>query len=392
MKILQVCAIDVSVKRLLKPLIDGLVEQGFEVASACLDTGEANWLRKQGYVIHDIPFRRKMFSLKNIVACWKLYRLLKKEKFDIIHVHTPVAAVIGRIAAVAGATPHIVYTAHGFYFHEGMSPLTYRFFYWIEKFFATQFTDWLLLQSIEDYQLSVERKFLPEEQIVHLSNGVDVETKFNPKIILEEEKTVLREEFNLTERDVVLCFMGRFVKEKGIVELMDAFELLHQEYPEAKLLLLGELLESDRKDDAYSNLTQRIEKHPAVIAPGIRDDIPQILAISDIFTLPSYREGLPRSIIEAMAMGLPVVATNIRGCREEVEEGVTGYLVEKQNVEDLAEKLDLLLEHRTLRESFGLKARMRAELLFNEAAIIQKQVDLFRSFGDVEGERDGEVH
>ena len=375
-KILQICAVDSSVDALLKPLITTLMEKGYIVHNACTNSGKFEKLREQGLYMIDVPIERKISPISNIKSILKLYALMKKEKYDIVHVHTPVAAVLGRIAAKLVGIKHIVYTAHGFYFHEGMSKKQYQIFYNLEKFFAKYLTDWILLQSKEDYELCIEKKFKSKERIVHISNGVDIYKNFNPELIGSDVKEQLKKELGIGEKDRVICFIGRLVKEKGILELLESFSLLKKDHQNVKLLIIGEASTSERDQNTHY-LLEGMFNDPDIIAVGFRTDIPQLLAISDIFVLPSYREGLPRSIIEAMAMKKPIVATNIRGCREEVIHGENGFLVEKQNALQLFEKLDIFLNQKELRKEFGENSRKIVETQFNEEIVIQKQYELF---------------
>ncbi|BAU28098.1 glycosyltransferase involved in cell wall biosynthesis [Aneurinibacillus soli] len=376
-KILQVCAIDLSIEALLKPLIQALTKEGYIVHSACTDTGKFEALRQQQLTVINIPIKRKISLWSNLQSVWNLYQLIKKEKYDIVHVHTPIAAILGRIAAKLAGTPHIIYTAHGFYFHEGMSKYQYRFFYFLEKYFARYATDWLLLQSREDYELCLAESFKDKDKIIHISNGIDIFHKFNPVLIENEVKKEIREELGIEEGSIVFSFIGRFVREKGIFELIEAFHRIKQEFPFARLLMIGDSLTSERDQESYQRLKEMLNDE-AIITPGFRKDIPELLAISDVFVLPSYREGLPRSIIEAMAMEKPIIATNIRGCREEVFPEENGFLVEKADVEDLYKKMVLLCTDKEKREKFGRCSRKIVEESFNEEKVINKQLSLFR--------------
>ena len=135
-KILQICAVDSSVDALLKPLIVTLMEKGYIVHNACTNSGKFEKLREQGLYMIDVPIERKISPISNMRSILKLYALMKKEKYDIVHVHTPVAAILGRVAAKLVGIKHIVYTAHGFYFHEGMSKIQYQIFYELGKVFC----------------------------------------------------------------------------------------------------------------------------------------------------------------------------------------------------------------------------------------------------------------
>ncbi|MFD1929259.1 glycosyltransferase family 4 protein [Sporosarcina siberiensis] len=375
-KILQVCAIDGSVEALLKPLILKSMKDGYEVHNACTDTGRFTELKAQGLTMIDVSIDRQIHPLKNLKSIWKLYKLMRKEKYDIVHVHTPIAALLGRVAAKLAGVKHIVYTAHGFYFHDEMSKKQYNIFFNIEKYAARWMTDWLLLQSKEDYELSLVHNFKPEKHTIHLSNGVDIWNNFHKNQITNEEIENFRTESNLNDNDFIFSFVGRLVKEKGVFELVEAFKSLSTTFPQAKLVLIGGLLESERDHGSYQKLMDDLN-HSNIRYLGFRKDIPVIMKASDVFVLPSYREGLPRSIIEAMAMEKPIIATNIRGCREEVFPGENGFLVERENTKELEKAMISILKNPELVAEYGNRSREIVEELFDEEKVLKKQIDLF---------------
>jgi len=374
-KVLQICAIDLTVDKLLKPLIIESNKKGFETHIACTDTGLFSKLEKELPNLHNIKIDRSISLSSNIQSIYLLYKLMKKEKYDIVHVHTPIAALLGRVAAKLAGVKHIVYTAHGFYFHEDMSSKQYKFYYNIEKYAAKFLTDWLLLQSKEDYELSVENRFLEPDKIIHLSNGVDLESNFNPALIDQNYMSELKNELNIKPDDIVFSFIGRLVEEKGVIELLTAFGELRKRYSNIKLLLIGDLPESERDVTAINEI-KRLMNQEGICALGFRDDINQLLSLSDVFVLPSYREGLPRSIIESMAMENAIIATNIRGCREQVFEE-NGLLVDRRSSEQLASAMESMIENPEAIERMGIASREIAQELFNEEKVLEKQMRLF---------------
>jgi glycosyltransferase involved in cell wall biosynthesis len=374
-KILQVCAIDTSVE-MLKPLILRAMSDGYIVHTVCTDTGAFKDLRSQGLLMFDITIDRRIHLLKNAKSVYKLCRLMKSEKYDIVHVHTPIAALIGRVAAKLAGVKTIIYTAHGFYFHDDMSKIQYKIYYLIEKYAARFLTDWLLLQSKEDYELALKDSFVKTEQIIHLSNGVDIWNIFNPHLITKPEIEQFLTQERLSKGDFIFSFIGRMVREKGVFELVEAFKRVESEYPYAKLLLIGGFLESERDQDSYNQLLKEFE-HECIRFLGFREDIPLLMQASTVYVLPSHREGLPRSIIEAMAMEKPIIATNIRGCREEVFNEENGYLVEKNNVDELTRSMKEMISNPELVKQFGTRSREIAEELFDEENVLKKQIILF---------------
>lgn len=375
-KILELCAVDTTVKNLLSPLIDYLSDNGFEVTALCSEGPFTNELKDQGYNIKNIEIKRNILSINNLFAIFKIAKYIKKENFDIIHVHTPIASVIGRAAAKIAGVPIVAYTAHGFYFHENMNFLSYNFILNIEKFFGKFFTDYIFTQSREDMQTAIEKNIIDNNSIETIGNGVDPSI-FDPK---SKNRNKLKEDLGFEINDIVICFVGRLVEEKGIFELVEAFEKISHKYNRAKLLIVGDSL-TDRDTETKGKLYNLIDEkklQDSIYFYGYSTDVENQLAASDIFVLPSYREGMPRSIIEAMMMSLPVIATNIRGCREEVKDKETGFLVEVQDENMLQDKLEILLNDEDLRKQLGSNGRKRALELYDEEKVLNRQLIRFK--------------
>jgi len=363
LKILQVCALDTTAETMLQPLLLALQNAGHEVGIACADTGAAAKLAAQGFTMHDIPIERKIDWTSNWKTIRSIVQILKDEQYDAVHVHTPVAAALGRVAAKRAGTKHIVYTAHGFYFHEKMGRVTYQLTYSVEKWLARFATDYLLLQSQEDYELANRKRFKNTTRLMHLGNGIDL-TRFYPRP-------------RQTTGPFTFLFIGRIVEEKGILELLNAFEQVVSVQPDVRLVIAGEMMESERDQTTKHTFRKRIREIPNIDYLGFVEDVPELLHQVDAFVLPSHREGVPRSIIEAMATAKPVIATNIRGCREEVVDGKTGYLVEVQDETQLARRMLDLVEQPDVASEMGRAGFERAMKHFNEADVIKRQLNLF---------------
>ena len=374
-KLLQLCAVDFTVKNLLLPLIDRLEAENFAVRVACSAGPEKLELKARGYCVQNIEIDRSVSFFSNIRSMAAIFRYLLQERFDIIHVHTPVAAILGRVAGRLARVPLIVYTAHGFYFHDRMPTWTRQTFFWIEKLAGKYCTDLLFVQSQEDYEMAVRSAFLPAERIVHIGNGVNLKRFASAEP--EKRKSRNRNLMGISERAKVIGFVGRIVAEKGILELLEAFRSIHQAFSDCRLLIVGDNSAKERDTDTINVVYRLIEQYQlqdAVIFAGYRSDIEELMAVMDVFVLPSHREGMPRSIIEAMASSLPVVASNIRGCREEVVDGVTGLLVPVNQPVALAAAITTILQDAVLARKMGEQALINASAQFDEEKVLALQI------------------
>lgn len=375
-RIVQLTAIESTMNTMLYALNKGILKDGYSLTALYSPSETSDEIVRDGDInVVNVEIQRKIAPISNIRCIYKIYKQLKKIKPHIVHVHTPIAAVLGRIAAKLAKVPIIIYTAHGFYFHENMSSLTYKLFYNIEKFMGKYFTDFLFTQSLEDYESAIKGKFKPKDKILAIGNGVDVTNKFNIENIQEQDIKNLRSEFNIGDEDKVVTFIGRLVEEKGVLDLLKAFEKIERD--DIKLLIVGRLEKGERDTKTFEALKKYYNKKN-IIFTGRREDINNILYITDIFCLPSYREGMPRSIIEAMVMECAVVASDIRGCREEVVQDNTGYLIKVNSPELIKEKIELLCEDEKMLNAMKKQGRARALQLYNEEKVVQKQLEVYR--------------
>ena len=377
LKICQLTNVGFAVNKFLLPLIDAQIFNGDEVVIVCAEDEFISELENSGYFVKTIPITRGLNPIKHLYSILLIYKFFRKEKFDLVHVHTPVAALIGRIAAWLSRVPVIVYTAHGFYFHDEMKPFKRSFFIWLERL-AGYLTSILFTQSAEDAKTALAEKIMPKDKVFEIGNGVDI-NKFNPKIGIVNTK--LKSELGISENHFVVGMIGRQVREKGIIELLEAAQVLIKKYEDICFVIVGERLDSDHAKGVEIEIKKfEPSSHGRLVFTGMRSDIPQLLQIMDLFTLPSWREGMPRTIIEAMMMGLPVVATDIRGSREEVVDGETGLLVPVRSPMELAKAIEDLYKDRTKVKKMGILGRKKALEQFNEKNIIDKQLRIVKNF------------
>lgn len=320
-KALYVATVDVHIRTFHLPYLKLLHDNGYEVHVA------TNGDEKFPFcdVKHQICIERSPFKLKNLKAIKQLRKIIEDEKFDLIHCHTPMGSVVARLAARHARKKYgtrVIYTAHGFHFYKGAPLLNWLLFYPIEKFLA-KYTDTLITINHEDEELA-KNKFSKRCHDIQYVPGVGIDTKKFDIKMTDKEKKDLKKSLGLKKDDYVLTCVARLDKNKNQGFLINEMEELLKENNKIHLLLVGQ----DELNGYYQNLTKEKELENNVHFLGRREDIPNILAITDIVVSASLREGLPVNVIEAFAAGKPVVALNCRGMKDLVDEGKNGYVVE----------------------------------------------------------------
>lgn len=370
MKIAQLCAVDFTLFHFLLPLMRGQRDAGHDVLGIVSEGRLLDKVRSEGFRIEIVPLARSYNPFRHLKAILALIRLLRRERVDILHVHTPVAALVGRLAAVFARVPRVVYTAHGFYFHERMPSWKYALFVALE-WLGGRFTDVLFTQSAEDAATARQLGLCRTGFIEAIGNGS------NPAIYHPDagnEREALRQALGADASSIVIVTVGRLVAEKGYPELIAAMRQV-----DATLWIVGERLKSDHASSIDATLAEA-RNDPLLSLRirflGYRGDVAALLRAADIFVLASHREGMPRSIIEAMLTGLPVVATDIRGAREEVVAGETGLVVPVNDPSRLAGALNRLVADRALRHAYGTAGLRRALALYDESVVVGRQIEL----------------
>lgn len=372
MKICQLCAVDFTLKTFLLPLVDGMRGCGWDVTAVCSDGPHVAELGAAGYRIETVPIARSMNPILAAQTLLALVRLFRHQRFDVLHAHTPVAALLGRLAARIAGIPLVVYTAHGFYFHDEM-PRLKRFLFVVLERLGGRYTDLLFSQSAEDADDAVKEGICRAETVLAIGNGVDV-ARFDPVKVGAGDTA--REALGIPPDAFVIGMIGRMVREKGVADYLAAARRLAARHPRAWFLLVGERLASDHAAGVEEEFAAaRRELGPRLVAPGLRSDIPELLAAMDLFCLPSWREGMPRTIIEAMMMAKPVLATDIRGAREEVVAGETGLLVPTREPQALATAMERFIGDPDWARRLGDAGRQRALLLYDEKEVVARQLE-----------------
>ena len=361
---------DFTLYHFLRPLMHAMATEGHEVVGVCAEGDLVDAVRAEGFRVETIPLVRSVDPIRNMRSGIALRKFFAREKFDLVHVHTPAAAFVGRLAAARAGVPKIVYTAHGFYFHENM-PFPKRQAHIAAEWLTGRATHTLFTQSEEDAETARRLNLCRTGDVAAIGNGSDPDM-FKPA---EDPaaRTRLRAAIGTPDDRVVILMAGRLVAEKGYGELIAAMR-----HVDAELWAVGARLSSDHASgigDAIKDITDDPALSERIRFLGYRQDMADLMRAADIFTLPSHREGMPRSIIEAMLTGLPVVATDIRGSREEVVDGETGRLVPVKDANALADALQSLARDPAQRAAMGQAGLARARRLYDEKLVIARQLD-----------------
>jgi lipopolysaccharide/colanic/teichoic acid biosynthesis glycosyltransferase len=379
-RILAICTLDVMAWKILLPWFRALQEAGYEVHIACARGDRFEQLAAKGFHLHDVPLRRRMNPLLHIRPLWALYRLVRRESFALVNTHSPVAAAVGRLAGWLAQAPIVVYTVHGFYFHDDMSWWKRRGFIAVEWLLG-RMTDSFMFVSDEDRQTALREGIAADAaNAMTIYNGVDL-VAYPPKGSLPGTAADLRSKLNIPQSAPVVGIVGRVVREKGYIEFAEMAKLVSAGRSDVYFLVVGDALPSDR-DGVVAEFRTRVAAsglEDRFRFTGFTDRVADCLQAMDIFVLPSYREGFPRSVLEAMSSALPVVATNIRGCREAVVNGATGLIVPPRNGVALAEAVSCLLQSPDLAHRMGDAGRARAVCLYDQRLVKSRFVEVIQS-------------
>ncbi len=345
-KVLYVTTVSETLNAFLIPHIEMLVNEGYNVDIACNITRPIEEkLSKLVGNIHIVPFQRNPFQRDNLRAYKELKSIIKNERYDIVHTHTPVASFITRLACKGLKDTKVFYTAHGFHFYKGAPFKNWILYYTLEEWYS-KYTDVLITINEEDYNLAISKKFKAKK--IYKVNGVGIDLKkFTPQT--DEKKLQLRSEYGFKDDDFILIYVAEMNSNKRQSFLIKVVENLKDKIPNLKLLLVGngKLLED------YKYLAKEMNLENYVQFLGYRTDVPNLMLISDIAVSSSLREGLPVNVMEAMATGLPLIVTDCRGNRDLVKDGVNGFVVGKDDMETFASAIKNLYESKDLRNRFG---------------------------------------
>ena len=364
-KVIRTSTIPISLNKLLKGQLKFLSKE-FEViglSSSGTDLDEVK--DREGVKTIAVEMQRGMSPFKDIVSLVKLYLVFKKEKPQIVHSITPKAGLLCMLAAKFAGVPIRMHMFTGLLFPT-MKGFSQKIFIKMDQLLCWAATNIYpegngVKQDLINYNItSKPLKVLANGNV----NGIDLDI-FSPKQISEDQKYQLRNELNFDPQDFVFVFVGRLVGDKGINELVDAFKSFDNS--NVKLLLVGPL---ELKQDPIKEATiKEITNNKNIISVGSKSDVRPYLAISDVLVFPSYREGFPNVVLQAGAMELPCIVTNISGCNEIIEEGKNGIIIPPKNKLAIANAMNFVIDNKDKKEFFMKNARSMIESRYNQKLV-----------------------
>ncbi len=363
MRIAHVANTDYFCAFLLGSQLRALREQGHEVHVVCGPGPLVASLRREGWAVHVVANSRRIDPVADARTLTRYVTLFRRQAYDVVHTHNPKVNALASLGARLAGVPRVVSTVHGLYSHEGQRRLARGVWRAFEALSA-RMADLVLCQSAEDVRTARWRRIVPDERLRALGNGVDLE-RFSPHRFSRDERMALRRRLGVARRERVVAFVGRLVREKGVAELLAAAggrRALH-------VWLVGPD-ERGAKRDALD--PARLAGQGGVRWLGLQPDPAPFVAAADVVALPSHREGFPRSLLEASALGRPIVASAIRGCREAVIDRHTGLLVPPRRPDALRRALEALLGDPVRAATLGRAARARALARFDERAVFER--------------------
>ena len=364
-RLVQLATSDLTLSWLLGPQLRAFAAAGYDVIALSAPGRYVADLDSWGIEHRPLRHATRAFAPGDDVRLlFELRRLFAGLRPDIVHTHTPKPGYVGRLAARTSRVPVIVHTVHGIFALPEDRWTKKAVVYTLDRL-ASSCSDIELVQNPEDMPV-LRRLGIPERKLQLLGNGIDL-ARFDPSRVDPRAIAAVRAELGFGPDDIVCGAVGRLVWEKGYRHVFDAAAQLAREMPQLKFVIVGP--EADR-DAVPRGELDRVAALGNVKFLGVREDVEQLYAAMDLYVLATFREGFPRSAMEAAAMGLPLVLTNIRGCRQVVDDGVNGVLVPVRDSRALADAIAALARDASLRQRMGRAAVEKAKREFDQQRVI----------------------
>jgi len=379
MKVAHLTTVDLSLRYLVFPQLLAIRDLGAEAIGISAPGPDVVALEEAG--IRHVALAsstRGMSLVADLKAAVQLWKVLRRERIQILHTHNPKPGVYGRLVGRLARVPVIVNTIHGLYATEDDHWAKRAVVYGLEAISAW-FSDEELAQNPEDIDLLRRLRFYPGGKLRLLGNGVDL-ARFEP-VTARQGRSAIRAELGVEAGQIVVGMVGRLVEEKGYREFFEAAHLLDRD----RYVFVAVGPDDPNKADALDRSIVDRASADGVRFLGMRTDVDRLYGGFDLFALPSYREGFPRAAMEAAASGLPIVASNIRGCRQVVDDGRTGLLIPVADTSALVAAVRRLADDGDLRHRMGEAAHLKARSEFDERLVVGTVLDAYRRHAQRKG-------
>jgi glycosyltransferase involved in cell wall biosynthesis len=356
-KLIRITTVPMSLKYLLKGQMAFMSKNGFNVTMISSDGQELNDVIENEKCAHIIiPLSRKITILKDLKATYNLYKLIRKEKPDIVHTHTPKAGIIGMLASYFARVPIRLHTVAGLPLMEaiGFKRIILNF---VEKVTYKCSTK-VFPNSYGLKKIILKHRFTSDNKIKVIgngsSNGID-SSYFDPELFSIKDNEDLKTNLGINKTDFVFIFVGRIVSDKGINELVEAFHKICLVKENIKLLLVGPY--EDELDPLQKKTKLLINNNENIISVGYQNDVRPYFSISNCLVFPSYREGFPNVVMQSGAMGLCSIVSNINGCNEIIENNKNGLIIPVKNTEEILDAMLKICSDKNLFMKLKLNSR-----------------------------------
>ena len=368
-KLLIVTTIPITIRSFLLPFINHFRNLGWQVDGMAQEISQDSDCVAACDRIWDIQWSRNVLDPRNLLSGVKRVKeVVQQGDYDLVHVHTPIAAFVTRYALKNLTKPKIVYTAHGFHFYRGGNALKNAIFFNLEKL-AGNWTDYLVTINHEDEAAAKQHHFLPTEKIYY-TRGIGVDThRYTSSQVSEEDVLQVRQELKLDASDILMLCIAEFTPRKRHQDLLNALAKLNNSQVHLALAGSGPLMAKIEQLAAELNIDQQVH------FLGFRQDIPTLIQAASAVLLVSQQEGLPRSIMEAMCLNTPVIGSNIRGTQDLLEDGC-GLLVELGDTDGLAEAMAQVVNEPETAEKIAQKAKEKM-VDYDIQQILEKYTQIF---------------
>ncbi|WP_024769164.1 glycosyltransferase family 4 protein [Aquimarina macrocephali] len=378
-KIIRVTTVPISLGKLLQGQLR-YMSQHYDVIGVSGKGGDTLEMisKQEGIRVIPIEMTRKITPVKDLKAVFALYKLFKKEKPDIVHSHTPKAGTVSMLAAKLAGVPHRLHTIAGLPLLEATGAKR-TLLNMVEKLTYACATK-IYPNSTGLNDIVIKHKFTSPKKLKVIangsSNGIDI-SFFDPDLYSDEDKLKLSQRLGIDASDIVIVYVGRVVRDKGINELVSAFKKLSAESTTAKLILVG-TFEKDL-DPLLPETEEEINTNSNIIMVGWQNDVRPYFAISDILAFPSYREGFPNVVMQAASMGLASVVTDINGCNEIITDGINGKIIPVKDAELLFKHLKILVEDKAQRDTLAANARESITSRYERKVVWEALLEEYRA-------------